>query len=151
MPSYMCAKRPQLCGQERKILTAGISDSLPRERGVVVYRVLYHRPTCHTMPHILACPSCVRMPACLPICARTYAAVLQGPKSPLPPSVKQEDVEIGGALPCAALRCSCNCNATPPYPLPTWLLAGLLNNQSPCASLKSHLCNLQRREGYATR
>lgn len=85
--------------------------------------------------------------ACLPTHLRPdLRGGTPGPKIPLPPSVKQGDVEIRGALPCAALHCSCSCNATPPYPLPTWLLAGLLNNQSPCASLKSHLCNLQRRK-----
>lgn len=64
---------------------------------------MYHRPTCQLTRPVSTRLSVQCTHACLPLCARTYAAVLQGP-SPL--GLKRQTKGHGdtrrAALPCAA-------------------------------------------------
>jgi hypothetical protein len=86
-----------------QMLTAGYFDLLPRERGVLRPRSIVCTtglPSTRTRLVVLCTHAC----ACLPVCARTYAAVLQGPNLHSPKrQTKGHGDPRSTALRCAAL------------------------------------------------
>jgi hypothetical protein len=84
-----------------QILTAGILDLLPRERGVGRPRSI----VCTT-----GLPSTLTRLLVLPMCARTYAAVLQGPRPIFPKrQTRRHGDRRSTALPCAATATTLQC------------------------------------------